>query len=73
MGPQDRDYFMLRARQERLAAAESSYGAVRNRHEELASLYEMRVLYIDRGLFGDDSTAEALEAAPVPHIIIPAQ
>jgi hypothetical protein len=54
MKTEDRDYFMLRGRQERQAAA-LSRGAVRGRHEELAWLYEMRVIYIDRGLIGDDS------------------
>lgn len=61
----DRDYFMLRAREERRAAAHS-LGAVRGRHEELAWLYEMRVMYIDRGLVGDDEP----EQAPVQHIIV---
>lgn len=58
MKTEDRDYFMLRGRQERQAAA-LSRGAVRGRHEELAWLYEMRVIYIDRGLIGDDSEDEA--------------
>jgi hypothetical protein len=60
MGPKDRNYFMLRAAQEVDAAAHST-GAVRGRHEELAWLYQMRVIYIDRGLVGDP--AEAVEAA----------
>lgn len=68
----DRDYFMLRAREERRAAAHS-LGAVRGRHEELAWLYEMRVMYIDRGLVGEDAQATQPEkAAPAPNIIIPA-
>jgi len=58
MGPKDRNYFMLRAEQE-LDAASHSTGAVRGRHEELAWLYQMRVIYIDRGLVSD--VAEALD------------
>ena len=69
MGPEDRDYFILRARQERLAAAASN-GAVRGRHEEFAALYEMRVHYIDRGLFKDDSAAKPAQAEIEHHIII---
>ena len=68
----DRDYFMLRAREERRAAAHSR-GAVRGRHEELAWLYEMRVMYIDRGLVGDDAeVAQPEQGAPVQNIIVPA-
>ncbi len=63
----DRDYFMLRAREERRAAAHSR-GAVRGRHEELAWLYEMRVMYIDRGLVGDD--AETAAPQPVEPVIV---
>ena len=69
MGPKDRDYFMLRARQEREAAADSR-GHVRGRHEELAQAYEMRVIYIDRGMAGDDS--ETAGPQPVQHIVVPA-
>ena len=69
MGPKDRDYFMLRARQERRAAAHS-HGPVRGRHEELASLYEMRVLYIDRGFIGSDDPDHTGE--PVTKIFIAA-
>lgn len=68
MGPEDRDYFMLRAGQERNAAARS-VGVVRARHEELAWLYQMRVIYIDRGLTGDEKEAPD-EPGPVQHIII---
>jgi len=60
MGPKDRAYFMLRAEQE-LDAAARSRGQVRGRHEELAWLYQMRVIYIDRGLVSD--VAEALDEA----------
>jgi hypothetical protein len=69
MGPKDREYFMLRARQERQAAAHS-HGPVRGRHEELASLYEMRVLYIDRGFIPVDDPDHP--GAPVPKIFIAA-
>lgn len=58
---------MLRARQERQAAAHSHQRTVRGRHEELASLYEMRVLYIDRGLFSDEPEPPA---PPIPQIIV---
>lgn len=52
MGPEDRDYFMQRAVQERDAAARASCPEARERHEEMASLYRMRIMYIDQGLFG---------------------
>ena len=73
MGPKDRDYFMLRAEQE-LDAAAHSRGSVRGRHEELAWLYQMRVIYIDRGLVSDVAEAldEAAQPEPVQHIIVPA-
>jgi hypothetical protein len=66
----DRDYFMWRAEQER-AAAKRSQGAVRGRHEEFASAYQMRVIYIDMGLTGEDE-GEPGVAAPIEHIIIAA-
>jgi len=70
MGPNDRDYFMLRARQERKAVI-CSTGEVRRRHEEFACAYEMRVVYIDRGLIGTDSEPPPLEGPePVPHFIL---
>jgi hypothetical protein len=68
MGPKDRDYFMLRAEQERDAAAHSR-GIVRQRHEELASAYRMRVSYMDRGLVGEQQSEEA---ARVPQITVAA-
>jgi hypothetical protein len=64
MDSRDRDYFMLRARQE-LAAARRSGGEVRRRHEELASAYQMRVTYIDRGLIGRDEQAPTMPS-PIP-------
>jgi hypothetical protein len=70
MTSRDREYFMLRAEQESVAAA-NSYGQARGRHEELASIYRMRVMYIDRGLV-DDAAKEEPVAEPVHHIIVPA-
>ena len=69
MKPGDRDYFMLRFRQEQ-TAARNSLGAARGRHEELAWLYEMRVIYIDRGLVTED-TEKDRETPPVQHLILP--
>jgi hypothetical protein len=69
MKPQDREYFMMRAEQE-LDAASHSSGQVRGRHEELAWLYQMRVIYIDRGLV--EEAAEAVEAEPIQQIIVAA-
>jgi hypothetical protein len=67
MDSRDREYFMLRARQE-LAAVRSTGGEARRRHEELASAYQMRVTYIDRGLIGaDEPQAPAETPAPMPH------
>lgn len=70
MGPKDRDYFMLRAEQE-LDAASHSSGEVRGRHQELAWLYQMRVIYIDRGMFSE-AAEERADAPPVQHVIITA-
>lgn len=70
MNSGDRDYFMLRARQEREAMLHSG-GQVRRRHEEFASAYEMRVTYIDRGLAGDAEPPRAEQLVDVP-LIIPA-
>jgi hypothetical protein len=70
MGPKDRDYFMLRAEQELDAAAHST-GQVRGRHEELAWLYQMRIMYIDRGVFQEASEIAATPE-PVQHIIVAA-
>jgi hypothetical protein len=70
MDSRDRDYFILRARQE-LAAVRSTGGEARRRHEELASAYQMRVTYIDRGLIGTDDPppAPAPEEMLIPHAI----
>ena len=48
----------------------SSGGQARRRHEELASAYEMRVTYIDRGLFGADEPPRAEDPLPVQHVIL---
>jgi hypothetical protein len=70
MNARDRDYFMLRARQERRAMT-CSGGQARRRHEELASAYEMRVTYIDRGLFSSEpDPPRSEEPMPIPNIIL---
>jgi hypothetical protein len=69
MGPKDREYFMLRAEQE-IDAASHSTGAVRGRHQELAWLYQMRIIYIDRGL-GDDAD-DTGGVVPIQHVIVSA-
>lgn len=73
MKPQDRDYFMLRAEQE-LDAASHSTGQVRGRHEELAWLYQMRVIYIDRGLVAEAAECTEPEEPhiPMPQVIVAA-
>ena len=48
MTSKDRNYFMLRAEQERQAARCATNRNVRGRHEELAWLYEMRLQFTDR-------------------------
>ena len=48
MTAQDRDYFMLRARQEDEAAQSSTNRMVRYRHEELGWLYRMRLQFAGR-------------------------
>jgi len=69
MTPEDRNYFMLRAEQERQAARSCTSRIVRGRHEELAWLYEMRLQFSDRA-----DSHEALDVVtgethePVMHI-----
>ncbi len=48
MTTQERDYFLLRAKQEDEAARLSTNSQVRCRHEELGWLYRMRLQYSDR-------------------------
>jgi hypothetical protein len=72
MKAEDREYFLFRERQERAAALHSRDEA-RHRHEELASAYAMRVMYIDRGLFSDPAeAAEPAQQPPIQHIVIAA-
>ena len=74
MRPDDREYFLLRAHQEHEAAARST-GPARGRHEELASSYRMRVMYLDRpDAKPAPLTIETTEpAAPaLPAMIVPA-
>lgn len=68
MGSEDREYFMLRAKQETAAARRCTNRQARGRHEELAWLYQMRVDYMDRGITGADDEP-VLEALPRPFII----
>jgi hypothetical protein len=69
MTSDDRNYFMLRAKQERQAASCCTNRIVRGRHEELAWLYEMRLQFCDRA-----DSHEALDVAvgdssqPIIHI-----
>jgi hypothetical protein len=55
MKADDRDYYLRRASQEDEAARDAVSLAARWRHEELASLYRMRVLVFDRSVIGDDT------------------
>ena len=48
MTTNERDYFILRAKQEDEAARLSTNSQVRGRHEELGWLYRMRLQYSDR-------------------------
>ena len=61
---------MLRARQERRAVTHST-GEPRRRHEELACAYEMRVVYIDRGLIDTDAQPTRPEQPlQTPHLLL---
>ena len=72
MSPKDRDYFAHRAEEELVAAAHS-LGWIRSRHEELAWLYQMRVIYLDRGITGeDDQQLEAHDEVLVSHVLVTA-
>ncbi|HJR83373.1 MAG TPA: hypothetical protein VJ775_05555 [Sphingomicrobium sp.] len=66
MNANDREYFLRRASEEEEAAGTSLSLAARWRHEELASLYRMRVLAFDRSAI-DDNASEVAE----PFILIP--
>lgn len=72
MGPEDRDYFIARYSQERDAAARATCPEARERHEEMASLYRMRVTYIDHGLFGWKDEAPGAKEEPTSATSCPA-
>ena len=67
MNAADRDYYLRRASEEDEAARASVSLAVRWRHEELASLYRMRVLAFDRSMIEDEASGIAQ-----PFILVPA-
>jgi hypothetical protein len=67
MNSRDRDYFMLRSKQEERAARSSPSRAARSRHEELEWLYRVRLQYIDRGLGNEEP--ESAVATLVPKIV----
>lgn len=68
MHADDRDYYLRRASEEDEAARLATSLAARWRHEELASLYRMRVLTFDRTLI-EDETAGRIQ----PFILVPSQ
>jgi hypothetical protein len=65
MNADDRNYYMRRASQEDEAALAATSPAARWRHEELASLYRMRVLAFDR------SIVEEVDDVAEPFILVP--
>jgi hypothetical protein len=67
MTADDRDYFLRRASEEDEAARVSASLAARWRHEELASLYRMRVLTFDRTIIEDEASGIV-----EPFILVPA-
>jgi hypothetical protein len=67
MTADDRDYFLRRASEEDEAARASASLAARWRHEELASLYRVRVLTFDRKII--ESEASGIVE---PFILVPA-
>jgi hypothetical protein len=66
MNADDRDYYLRRASEEEEAARASVSLAARWGHEELASLYRMRVLAFDRSAVEDDPSGVA-----EPFILVP--
>jgi len=70
MDARDRDYFAIRANEERNAAARS-HGRARSRHEELAAAYQMRVMCIDKG-YCDPPSRDPVAKPSEPEMIIPA-
>lgn len=66
MNADDREYFLRRASEEEEAARASVSLTARWRHEELASLYRMRVLAFDQSAIENDSPGVA-----EPFILVP--
>jgi hypothetical protein len=68
MNADDRDYYLKRISDEDQAARDAVSLAARWRHEELASLYRMRVLAFDRSVAEDDlaSSLQPFVLVPVP-------
>ena len=69
MNAADREYYLKRASDEDQAARDAISLAARWRHEELASLYRMRVLAFDNSVASDEDLADGLQPfvlAPVP-------
>jgi hypothetical protein len=72
MASDDRTYFLKRAKEEEAAVCAATNPSARARHEELASSYRMRFLYLDREAKGQPAPALALPeiqpfiAAPEP-------
>jgi hypothetical protein len=68
MKADDRDYFLKRAEQEDEAARNAAALCARWRHEELASLYRLRVQQLARteGEVAPETIVPAFILAPVP-------
>lgn len=66
MNADDRDYFLRRASQEDEAARAAISLSARCLHEELASLYRMRVLAFDRRIIEEEASGIAQ-----PFILVP--
>jgi len=66
MNSEDRDYYLRRAAEEDEAARASVSLSARWRHEELASLYRLRVMTFDRTAIEDHDT----EGVAQPFILV---
>jgi hypothetical protein len=66
MNAQDRDYYLKRAGEEDEAARASVSLSARWRHEELASLYRLRLMAFDR-----TAVREEPEGTVQPFILVP--
>ena len=68
MNAADRDYYLKRASDEDQAARDAITLAARWRHEELASLYRMRVLAFDHSVEkdGPEGSLEPFVLVPIP-------